>query len=121
MDMLKLAWYELKAGAYNPEGRFFMHDGKAQPSKTYLESHELPDFITDEWYNKNYHVEDDAEVFLEKRICRECGTEFLLPDALVEFQRACPNFSLYARENIGDVCGRCAAKDLHERFPDAML
>ena len=67
-------------------GRFFTYNGKFGPQDSYLSSHKLQDFDPDNDYeNDDYEIEDDEEVFLGTRICRECGQTFTLDELLSRF------------------------------------
>ena len=76
LDMLKLTWYELKAGVY----------GEAADKQI-----------------------GSDETLLEKHICKECGAEFTLPEAVIQCRQKL-EWPPYLYENTGEICGECAAK-----------
>ena len=111
LELLKLTWYELRTGVYGgTNGGYCVHKGELRPSEKYRKEYRIPDHPLDDWYEEEYRVWKDEEVFLEKRICRECGKEFTLPEAMERCRKGFEHLP-YLHQYRGDVCGDCAVKE----------
>lgn len=107
-------------------GRFYTYNGNFGPSDSYLSSHELQDFDpVNDYENDDYEVEDDEEVFLGTRICRECGQSFTLDELLSRFNEVMENQYHLEVEPYevqsgfdDDLCPWCAAAQYMEDHPD---
>lgn len=118
LDEMKITWYELNSEENSSNcraGRFMLYKGELRPSDSYLETHTLPDYSPDDWYNDFYRVDDDEEVLQMKRVCKKCGTEFTIEEAREQF-RTVYDWPLYTDDFVGDLCARCAIKETAKLF-----
>lgn len=122
LDRLELTWFELRE-RFDGEGtdhfthRFMLYNGELRPSDSYLETHPMPDYRKDDWYNAAYDYRQDEEVFLTQRTCEKCGKTFTLPEAAERVKSYFKPYPIeYAEHFKGEVCGDCAIKEIESIF-----
>ena len=101
-------------------GRFYECNGKYGPSESYLETHQLPDFDPEnDWYNDEYDVEEDDEVYLGLQNCAKCGASYTIADLLSSFREILErNYHIDPGsydEFDESLCPDCAAEDWMEK------
>lgn len=97
-------------------GFFSEIDGELKPSDEFLSSHQLEGYEDGDMEHDDYEVEDDEVAMSLMRKCRDCGKAFTLEGAIKDFDVYFDGEFFYMEEFVGQICGKCAIKEIEEEF-----
>ncbi len=97
-------------------GFFSVIDDELKPSDDYLSNNELVGYEPGDMEHEDYNIEDDTVALSLIRTCTNCKCHFSLQSAIREFNNYFEGEFFYMEEFVGQICGKCAIKDVEKDF-----